>query len=56
MIADGSIIARPAEEDEKAMRLLRHALDREPAPVARPSPTRRRRRRAAAEEEGRAAH
>ena len=42
MIADGAIIARPAQEDEKAMKLLRHAVDRRPAAAGRRTPTRRR--------------
>ena len=43
MIADGTIIARPAQEDEKAMKLLRTAVDRLPPPLAEQTPTRPRR-------------
>ena len=53
MIADGTIIARPAETDEKAMKLLRTAVDRQPPALARVRRALADRRRAAAEEEGR---
>ena len=53
MIADGTIIARPAQEDEKAMKLLRHAVDRVPPPLAQGRRPGAGDRRPAAEEEGR---
>ena len=53
MIADGTIIARPAQEDEVAMKLLRTAVDRQPPPLAQGRRPGAPRRRAAAQEEGR---
>ena len=52
MIADGTIIARPAQEDEVAMKLLRTLSHRQPPPLARVGRRRPGDRRAAAEEEG----